>query len=70
MNLTFPNELSFWELESQWIHELSKGDCKGQNTLDWEVPYIIRKLLERICLKWAGMTHLGTSNISYGKKKG
>jgi hypothetical protein len=37
--------------------------------LDWGVPYIIRKYLERRCLKWARMTHLDTWNTSYGQKK-
>ncbi len=32
----------------------------GQDSLDWRVPYIIGKLLEHTCLKWAHMTHLGT----------
>jgi hypothetical protein len=57
--LTLPNELPFWELESQWTFEFSKHNCKGQNSLDWRIPYIIRKLLECKCLKWARMTHLG-----------
>jgi len=30
---TLPNELPLWELESRWTLELSKSDCKGQNTL-------------------------------------
>jgi hypothetical protein len=38
--------------------------------MDWGVPYIIGKILDFICLKWACMTHLDTSNISYGQKKG
>jgi len=38
--------------------------------MDLNVPYIIENLLERKCLKWARMTHLETSNISYGQKKG
>ncbi len=68
--LTLPSELSFWELESQWTLEFSKGNCKGQNSLDWIVPYIIGKLFERRCLKWARMTHLDTWNTSYGQMKG
>jgi hypothetical protein len=48
-----------WELESQWILESLKGDCKGQNSLDWKVICIIENILERKCLKWARMTHLG-----------
>jgi hypothetical protein len=38
--------------------------------MDWGVSYIIENLLERRCLKWARMTHLDTSNTSYGQKKG
>jgi hypothetical protein len=38
--------------------------------MDWVIPYIIEKLLKCRCLKWARMTHLDTSNMSYGQKKG
>jgi hypothetical protein len=30
MNLTLPNELPFWELESPWTLESSNGDFRGQ----------------------------------------
>jgi hypothetical protein len=69
-NPTFPNELSFWKLDSRWTPEFLKGDCKGQNSLVWRIPYTIRKLLECRCLKWACMTHLGIYNISYDQNKG
>jgi hypothetical protein len=36
----------------------------------WGVPYIIGKLLELRCLKWARITHLDIWNTSYGQKKG
>jgi hypothetical protein len=58
--LTLPSELPPWELESQWTPKLLEGDCMGQNSLDWEIRYIIEKLLEDTCLKWAHITHLGT----------
>jgi hypothetical protein len=32
--LTLPNELPFWELESQWTFKFSKCDYRGQNSLD------------------------------------
>jgi hypothetical protein len=67
---TFPSELSFRELESQWIPKSLEGDCKGQSSLNWEFHYIIGKLLKLKFLKWACMTHLGSSNISYAQKKG
>ncbi len=35
----------------------------------WQVFYIIEKLLERRCLKWACITHLDIWNTSYGQKK-
>jgi hypothetical protein len=38
--------------------------------MDWRIPYIIEKLLERKCLKWARMTHLDIWNASYRQKKG
>jgi len=41
--LTLPNELPFWELESQWTSESLEGDYRGQNSLDWKVPYIIAR---------------------------
>jgi hypothetical protein len=34
------------------------------------VLYIIGKLLERICLKWACIANLNIWNTSYGQKKG
>jgi hypothetical protein len=54
-----PSELSLWELESQWIPEPLDNDYNGQNSLNYEIFYIIEKLLECRCLKWARMTHLG-----------
>jgi hypothetical protein len=66
---TFPSELSFWELESRWIFEPLKSDCRGQNTSHWRILYIIEKLLKFGCLKWGHMTHLDIYNTSYGKKK-
>jgi hypothetical protein len=43
--LTLPSELPFWELESRWIPKFLMSDCKGKKPLDYEFPYIIRKLL-------------------------
>jgi len=65
---TLPSGLPFWELEFRWTLEFSEGNCKGQNSLDWRVPYIITKILEHRCLNWAYMTHL-SENINYGQKK-
>jgi len=68
-NLKLPSELSLWELKSQWTPKSLEGDCRGQNSLDWKVPYIIGNILEHRCLKLVCMTHLDTSNTSYGQKK-
>jgi hypothetical protein len=68
--LTLRKELPFWELESQWTFEYSKNNYRGQNLMDWRIPYIIEKLLEHRCLKWVRLTHSDTSNASYGQKKG
>jgi hypothetical protein len=54
----------------KWTPESSKSDCRGQNSMDWGVYYIIEKLLELRCLKWTRMTHLNIWNTSYGQKKG
>jgi hypothetical protein len=68
--LTFPSEFPCWELESQWTPECSKSDCKGQNPMARKKIYIIGKLLERRCPKWACITHLDIWNINYGQEKG
>jgi len=43
---------------------------RGQNSMSCGVFYIIEKLLERRCLKWALIAHLDIWNTSYGQKKG
>jgi hypothetical protein len=68
--LTLPNELPFWELESQWTLETLESDRKGQNPFPWKILYIIWKLLKCRCPKWARITHLDICNTSYGQKKG
>jgi hypothetical protein len=60
----------FVKLKSQWTPESSKGNFRGQNSLDWANPYITKNLLEYRCLKWVSMTHLDIWNTSYGQKKG
>jgi len=68
--LTLPRQLPFGELESRRTPESSRSDCRGQNLLVWRFLYIIGKLLNRRCLKWARITHLDIWNTSYGQKKG
>jgi len=58
--LTLSSELPLWELESLWTSKFLESDYRGQNPLDWKVPYIIGRLLEHKYLKWARMTHLDT----------
>ncbi len=67
---TLPSELPLWELESRWTLESLGSSCRGQNPLDWRVPYIIGNILKLRCLKWARTTHLDIWNTSYGQKKG
>jgi hypothetical protein len=67
---TLPSGLWLWELESQWTLEFSKSNCRGQNSLDWRVHYIIENLLECRCFKWACTSHLITWKTNYGGKKG
>jgi hypothetical protein len=57
-------------MESRWTPESSESDFRGQNSISYVVIYIIEKLLEHRCLKWARIAHLDIWNISYGQKKG
>jgi hypothetical protein len=68
--LTLPRQLALWEMESRWTPETSESDYRGQNPMARGVLYIIGKLLERKCLKWAHIVHLDIWNTSYGRKKG
>ncbi len=66
------NEPSHSQVSSHfgsWSLKPLENNCRGQNPMDWGVPYIIGKPLELRCLKWARMTHLDTWNTSYGPKK-
>jgi hypothetical protein len=63
--LTLPREFLLWELEPWWTPEFSESNRRGQNSLDWGTTYIIEKILERRCLKWACMTHLDIWNTSH-----
>ncbi len=58
------------ELESKWTLKSLKGNCNSQNPSIWIVLYIIEKIFEHRCLKWAHMTHSNIWNTSYGQKKG
>jgi hypothetical protein len=57
-------------MESRWTSKTSESDCRGQNSMACDILYIIRKLLDRKCLKWACLAHLNIWNTSYGQKKG
>jgi len=57
-------------MESQWTSKTSESNLRSQNSMDCGVIYIIKKLLERRCLKWACIAHLDIWNTSYGQKKG
>jgi len=68
--LTLPRQLPLWEMESRWTPETSESDYRGQNPMACGILYIIRKLLELKCLKWARVAHLDIWNTSYDQKKG
>jgi hypothetical protein len=57
-------------MESRWTPETSESNFRGQNSMACDVLYIIGKLLELRCLKWARIAHLDIWNTSYGQKKG
>ncbi len=56
-------EMGIWKFSA--ILEISKFNCRGQNTLHWGVLHIIGKLLK---CKWARMGHFDICSISYGKE--
>jgi len=68
--LTLPRQLPRWEMDSQWTPKISESNYRSQNSMVCGVFYIIEKLLERRCLKWAHIVHLDIWNTSYGQKKG
>jgi len=67
-NETHTFEMGTWECSG--TPEILEFDCKGQNTLNWGIFYIIEKLSKCKCRKWAHMNHLDIYSTSYGKKKG
>jgi len=42
---------SLGSLESRWTPEFLESNCRGQNSMDCKIIYIIRKLLKHRCLK-------------------
>jgi hypothetical protein len=68
--LTLPRQLPLWEMESRWTPETSKSNFRNQNSMACDIIYIIEKLLELRCIKWARIAHLDIWNTSYGQKKG
>jgi len=65
---THTPKMGTWE--SSGTPKTLEFDCRGQNTLHWNVLYIIGKLLKCKCWKWPRMGHLDIWSTSYGKKKG
>jgi len=65
-----PPHLAKVGLRHLWPLKFLESNFRGQKLLDCRFFYIIEKLLECRCLKWACMTHLDISNTSYGQKKG
>jgi 5-methylcytosine-specific restriction endonuclease McrA len=57
-------------MESRWSPETLERDCRGQNSMVWDVIYVIENLLKCRCLKWACIAHLNTWNTSYAQKEG
>jgi len=64
---THTPKIGTWE--SSGTFEISKLDCRGQNTSLWGVLYIIEKLAKFSCRKWVCMGHLDICSTSYGKKR-
>ncbi len=58
------------DLESSRTPECLEFDSRGQNTSDWGVLGVIRKVLKCRCPKWPRIGHLDICSPSYGQKKG
>jgi len=58
MNPHTPRQLPLWKMESQWTPKTSENNLRGKNSMSYNFLYIIGKLLESRCLKWARITHL------------
>jgi hypothetical protein len=56
--------------ESSRIPKNLERDCRGQDTLHWDVLYIVGKVLKCRCPKWLHMSHLDIFRTSYGLKEG
>jgi hypothetical protein len=50
--------------------QIFRKRLQGSKPIGLKNFYIIEKILDFRCLKWARMTHLDTSNTSYCQKKG
>ncbi len=64
---THTPKMGTWEFVG--TPKTSEVDFRGQNTLHWDVLYIIGKLSKRRCRKWACMSHLDIFSTSHDKKK-
>ncbi len=53
MNHDTPKTTPTWEMESRWTFKTLESDFRDKNAMDCYVLYIIGKILERRCLKWA-----------------
>ncbi len=58
MNTHTPKATPTWEMESWWTLETAERNFRGQNSMSYDVLYIIEKLLKRKYLKWARIAHL------------
>jgi hypothetical protein len=65
-----PNTSKVGDLESFGTPECLEFDSRGQNTWNWGVLGVIRKVLKRRCQKWPRIGHLDICSPSYGQKKG
>ncbi len=59
-----------WELGILQTPATLKLDRRSQNTLLWNVFYIVGKALKCRCRKWPYMIHSDICSTSYGQKKG
>jgi len=56
-------------MESRWTPKILESNFRGQNSMTCGIFYIIKKLLERRCLKWARTAHLESETQVMTKRR-
>jgi hypothetical protein len=70
MNPHTPKWIPILRIQVPMDSQIFSEQLQGSKFIELRSSLYHQKVLECICLKWACMTHLDTSNTNYGQKKG